>query len=422
MIEAYLTETGRQLREEVRGFVREDVPKDLILAMDGEKIHYPREFLERAAARHLLGLRFPAEYGGRGLPWTEEVVAIEEVGVLGTALACLYSLPSIVGEALNVFGTPEQKARFLRPTLEGRLTTAEGLTEPRGGSDFFGTTMTARRDGDAWVLDGQKRFVVGAEGAAYFLAYARTDPSAPPHKGISAFIVERGPGVTVEYLYGLLGTRGGGTGRLLFRGARVPAENLVGRVNGAAEIFYRMMIPERLTTAAGSLGLARAAFDVAARYATKRKAFGRRIKDFQAVSFKVADCLTKLDAASAMVHAAASSADTDPDASRVRRLVSEAKKFASESAWDVVNLAMQILAGIGYTTVFPVERYLRDARIMMIWTGTNEVMDLIIQHEFFSGLEGKAGPAGVAATRPGGPVRDVEADARDARDEEKIFE
>jgi len=421
LIEAYLTETGRRLREEVRTFVRDDIPRDLILAMDGEKVRYPREFLERAAARHLLGLRFPPEHGGRGLAWTEEVVALEEVGVLGTALACLYSLPSIVGEALNVFGTPEQKAGYLRPTLQGRLTTAEALTEPRGGSDFFGTTMIARRDGGDYVLSGQKRFVVGAEGADYFLVYARTDPQAPPHRGISAFIVERGPGVKVEYLYGLLGTRGGGTGRVLFQEARVPARNLLGRENGAAEIFYRMMIPERLTTAAGSLGLARAALEIASRYALRRKAFGRRIKDFQAVSFKIADSLTRLDAASAIVHAAAASADRDPDPSRVRRLVSEAKKFASESAWEVVNLAMQVLAGIGYTTVFPLERYLRDARIMMIWTGTNEVMDLIIEHEFFAGLEGRAGSA-AAAAGPGGPVRDLEADAGDARNEEKVYD
>ncbi len=422
MIEALLTETSRKLREEVRAFVREDVPKDLILAMDGERIHYPREYLERAAARHLLGLRFPAEYGGRGLPWTEEIVALEEVGVLGTSLACLYSLPSIVGEALNIFGTAEQKAKYLRPTLEGRRCTAEALTEPRGGSDFFGTTLLAKRDGDGYILSGQKRFVVGAEGADYFLVYARTDPDAKPHEGISAFIVERGPGVKVEYLYGLLGTRGGGTGRLIFQDARVPAANLLGRENGASEIFYRMMIPERMTIAAGSLGLARAAFEIASRYATRRKAFGRRIKDFQAVSFKVADSLTKLDAASAMVHAAAAAADRDPDASRVRRMVSEAKKFATESGWEVVNLAMQILGGIGYTTVFPVERYLRDARIMMIWTGTNEVMDLIIQHEFFTALERSIKAGEAAGTGIGGQIRDLESDARDAREEEKIYE
>src|SRR5512142_1329362 len=137
MIEALLTERQRQLRDEARAFVCEDVPRQLILDMDADRVTCPREYLERAAARRLLGLRFPEEYGGRGLGWTDEIVALEEVGVLGTSLACLYSLPSIIGEALNVFGTPEQKARWLRPALQGKLTVAEALTEPRGGSDFF---------------------------------------------------------------------------------------------------------------------------------------------------------------------------------------------------------------------------------------------------------------------------------------------
>src|SRR5512136_3235068 len=122
MIEILLTERQRQLRDEARAFVREDVPRQLILDMDAGKVTYPREYLERAAARRLLGLRFPVEYGGRGLKWEDEIIALEEVGVLGTSLACLYSLVSIVGEAIHVFGTPEQKARWLRPAVEGRMT------------------------------------------------------------------------------------------------------------------------------------------------------------------------------------------------------------------------------------------------------------------------------------------------------------
>jgi acyl-CoA dehydrogenase len=206
-----LTTEQKALRDEVRAFVREDVPRELILDMDADRVTYPREYVEKAAARHLLGLRFPRKWGGRGLGWTSEVIAIEEVGILGTSLGCLYSLPSIIGEAINRFGSEEQKRRYLLPTLRGRLTTAEALTEPRGGSDFFGTTTEARRDGDFFVLNGQKRFVVGAEGADYFLVYARTDPAAPPHQGISAFLVDRGPGVEVAHVYGLMGTRGGGT-------------------------------------------------------------------------------------------------------------------------------------------------------------------------------------------------------------------
>src|SRR5512143_1442045 len=135
MIEALLTESRRKLRDEVRIFVREDVPRQLILDMDAGRVTYPRQFLECAAARKLLGLRFPTEYGGRGLGWADEIVALEEVGVLGTSLACLYSLVSIVGEAIHVFGTPEQKGKYLKPILAGRMTVAEALTEPRGGSD-----------------------------------------------------------------------------------------------------------------------------------------------------------------------------------------------------------------------------------------------------------------------------------------------
>ena len=411
MLEPLLTAEQRALRDEVRDFVK-SVPRQLLLDMDAEKVRYPREYVQEAARRKLLGLRFPVHWGGRGLTWTFEVVAIEEVGMLGTSLACLYCLPSIIGEAVSVFGTDAQRARYLRPTLEGKLTCAEALTEPRGGSDFFGTTTLARRDGNAYVLNGQKRFVVGAEGADYFLVYARTDPQAKPHQGISAFLVERGPGVDVEHVYGLLGTRGGGTGRIYFRDARVPAENLVGRENGAAEIFYRMMVPERLTSAAGAVGLGRAAIEVAARYSNRRKAFNATIRTFEGVSFKIADSATLLDAARGLIHATAHGADHDPGSARTRRLVSESKKFATEAGWTVVNHAMQIMGGIGYTNVYPVERLLRDARLIMIWTGTNEVMDLVIQHEYYKELLGG-----------GAQGRDVEPDAAEAdRGEEKVYE
>jgi alkylation response protein AidB-like acyl-CoA dehydrogenase len=411
MLEAILTAEQKLLRDEVRAFVK-GVPRQLILDMDADRMRYPREYVNDLAQRRLLGLRFPAEDGGRGLGWTDEIVALEEVGILGTSLACLYSLPSIVGEALNVFGTPEQKARWLRPVLEGKLTVAEALTEPRGGSDFFGTTTLARREGDDFVLDGQKRFVVGAEGADLFLVYARTDPEAKPHEGLSAFIVERGPGVDVEHVYGLMGTRGGGTGRIYFRSARVPVENLIGPENGAAAVFYQMMIPERMTSAAGALGMARAALEVAAQYADRRKAFGQKIRRFEGVSFKVADSITQLDAARMLVYGAARAVDAGDEPGRCRRLVSEAKKFATDTAWEVVNHAMQILGGIGYTDVYPIERLLRDTRLIMIWTGTNEIMSLIIQHEYYRELLGRRDS-----------LRDVEKDAAEAdRAEEKVYE
>ena len=410
-MEGLLTESQKALRDEVRSFVRDDVPRQLILDMDAERIHYPREYIEAAARRRLLGLRFPPQYGGRGLGWVDEIVALEEVGVLGASLSCLYSLPTIVGEALHVFGTHDQKERWLRPALEGKLTVAEALTEPRGGSDFFGSTTSARRNGDYYVLNGQKRFIVGAEGADFFLVYARTHPDAPAHQGLTAFIVERSPAVEVQHVYGLMGTRGGGAGRVYFRDAPVPPANVIGREQGGADVFYQMMIPERLTSAAGALGSARAALEIAAAYSDRRKAFGQKIRAFEAVSFMVADSITLLDAARALVQAAARSVDAEDEPSRVRRLVSEAKKFATDSAWQIVNNAMQIMGGIGYTSVYPIERLLRDVRLLMIWTGTNEIMNLVIQHEYYREL-------GVRQ-----PVRDVEADAPDAgKEEEKVYE
>ncbi len=412
MLDCLMSDADKQLREDTRAFVREDVSKQLLRDMDADKVRYPREFIERAAARGLLGLRFPRAYGGRGLPWTSEVVALEEVGILGTSLGCLYSLVSIVGEALDKFGSDYLKEKYLKPTIEGRLTTAEALTEPRGGSDFFGTTTLAKRDGDCYILNGQKRFVVGSEGADYFMVYARTNPDGPPHESISTFIVDRGPGVKAEYLYGLMGTRGGGTGRLVFRDCRVPAENLLGQENQGSAIFYQMMIPERMTSAAGAVGMGRAAMEVAARYSTRRKAFGQTIQNFEAVSFKIADMVTLLDTARGMIHIAARSVDTNDPRGRSRRYVSEAKKVATENAWKVVNHAMQVMGGIGYTNVFPIEKMLRDVRLIMIWTGTNEIMDLIIQHEYYKEL----------AQEPN-PPRNIEFDAEESdREEEKIYE
>jgi acyl-CoA dehydrogenase len=411
MFEAMLSDRQRALRDEVRDFVRL-VPRQLILDMDADRVHYPKGFVAEAGRRKLLGLRFPSEYGGRGLRWEDEILAIEEVGVLGTALACAYVMPSIVGEALNAFGTAEQKQRWLAPIVAGDKVAAEALTEPRGGSDFFGTTTQARREGDHYVLRGQKRFIVGAAECDFFLVYARTDPKAAPHRSISAFIVERGPEVKTEYLYGLLGTRGGGTGRLVLQDAKVPAENLLGAENGAADMFYRMMIPERMTSAAGAVGMARSALEIATRYSDQRKAFGEKIRRFEAVSFKIADSITQLDAARGLVYAAARSVDANDNPNRSRRLVSEAKKFATQKAWEVINNSMQIMGGIGYTNIYPIERLLRDARLIMIWTGTNEVMDLIIQHEYYSE---------VLSSRE--QSRDVEQDSQEAeRDDEKVYE
>lgn len=385
MYDYLLNEENRKLREEVREFVKGAVSPSLLKRMDKDDIRYPDEWLKALAKQNLIGIRFPKEYGGRGLNWESEIIAQEEIGVLGSSLACLFSLPSICGEALNMFGTEDQKQKYLKPMCEGKKFTAEALTEPRGGSDFFGATCTAIKEGGAYILNGEKRFVVGAEGADFFLVYAKTnpDPKADPHTSLSLFIVDRTQGVNTEYLYGLLGTRGGGAGRIRFTNVKVPEENIILGEGMGGKIFYQMMVPERLTTASGFIGLARACLRIATKYSTKRKAFGQTINNFQGVSFLIADCITLLDAVRAIVYNTARTIDAGSPASLQRRLVSEAKKFSTNACWKVINKAMQVMGGIGYTTVYPIERLLRDARIGEIWTGTSEIMNLIIQHEYY---------------------------------------
>jgi alkylation response protein AidB-like acyl-CoA dehydrogenase len=382
MFDFMLSPQERELKREVRRFVRDEVAPELLRRMDRDEVSYPRDFVAELGRKGLLGLRFPTRYGGRAMCWVAEVAAAEEIGCLGMALGCAFAMPSIVGEALHVFGSDWQKDAYLRPLIKGKRVAAEALTEPRGGSDFFGAMTRADRDGDHFVLNGMKRFVVGAQEADFFLVYCRTDfdSRTDPRKRISLFLVDRGPGVKTEYLYGLMGCRGGGTGRVVFRDARVPRENLLGRLHGGERCFQRMMIPERLTSAAGCLGVW-GALDLAVRYSARRRAFGREIRNYQAISFKVADAITRLDAARALTCTAARAVDAGhPDA---RRLVSEAKRFATEGAWEVVNDAMQIMGGIGYTDVYPVERILRDIRLGMIWTGTSEIMNLLIQHDYY---------------------------------------
>ncbi|MFX0085157.1 MAG: acyl-CoA dehydrogenase family protein [Candidatus Hodarchaeota archaeon] len=416
MFDILLNEKEMELKYKTREFVKK-IPPSYLKRMDKNEIQYPIEYIKQLADANLLGLRFDPEYGGKGLGWVAEVSVIEEIGVLGPALGCLYSLPSIVGEAIQRFGNEDQKRKFLEPILKGEKFCAEALTEPRGGSDFFGATCLAEKNGDNFILNGQKRFVVGSEGADIFLVYAKTDlETKDPRFSISTFVVERKKGIETKHVYGLMGSRGGGTGRLLFDNVEIPEENLIGEINQGGEIFNQMMIPERMTSAAGAIGSARAGIEVATKYSTRRKAFGQPIQKFQAVSFKIAESITLIDAARGLLYATAKQIDTNNGITNgiIRRMVSESKKFCTDAAWEVINHAMQIMGGIGYTNVYPIERLLRDIRLMSIWTGTNEIMSLLIQHEYFKELLNT--PVDLKA-------RNVENDAVGAEfEEEKVFE
>lgn len=407
MFDHLLTEEQRRVRDDARDFVKA-TPRQLILDMDAENVRFPKEWLREAGRRNLLGVRHPRQWGGRGMDWVTTCAVSEEIGRLSYELACVFGVGAdLVCDAILIHGTPAQKERYVAPLLRGEIFAAECLTEPRGGSDFFGATSTAEEKGDHFLLNGQKRFIVGAEGADYFLVYARTDtdPNTPPQQCITAFIVDRGPGVEVQYLYGLMGCRGGGTGRLVFKDVKVPKENVLGQVNGAYPVFNTMMIPERLGTAAMTIGCARGALDIATHYTSRRKAFGQTINRFQGVSFQVAEAAILLDASRAFVYATSRAVDGGVDTNQLRRLISETKKFVTESCQKVVHNAMQVVGGIGYTNVLPLERIYRDIRLASIWTGTNEVMAMIVAHEWYRE---------VAASRAARLDRDYAADAPEA--------
>jgi len=391
MFDHLMTDRQRAARDAAREFVK-DTPKQLILDMDEEKVRFPREWLSEAGKRGLLGVRHPVEWGGGGLDWVTATAVCEEIGTLSYELACVFGVGAdLVCDAIIKHGTDEQKERYVKPLLGGEIFAAECLTEPRGGSDFFGATCTAEDKGDHFLLNGQKRFIVGGEGADYFLLYARTNPDADakPQQSISCFIVNRGPGVDIKYLYGLLGCRGGGTARLLFKDVRVPKANLVGDLHGALPVFNTMMVPERLGTAAMTIGPGRAALDVASRYTSRRKAFGQIINHFEGVSFQVAEAAMLLDACRSLVYSTSVAADRNMDENLLRRMVSETKKFVTESCQKVVHNAMQVTGGIGYTNVMPLERIYRDIRLASIWTGTNEVMAMIIAHEWYKEIKAR---------------------------------
>lgn len=414
MFDYLLNKETLKLRDEVRSFVK-SVPRQMLLDMDSEKISFPKEFLSECGKKNFFGCRYPVEVGGRGLDWVATSMVMEEIGVLGYIVACVFGVGAeLVCDAIVLHGTDAQKEKYVKPLLKGEIFAAECLTEPRGGSDFFGTTTTAEDKGDHFLLNGQKRFIVGGDGADYFLVYAKTDQDALPHKSLTCFIVDKGPGVESTYLYGLMGCRGGGASRIVLKDVKVPKENVLGRVNGALDIFMTMMIPERLGTAAMTIGAARPALEIATGYTSRRKAFGKTINRFQGVSFQIAEAAMLLDAAQSMIYTTSKAVDSRIDPSRTRRMISETKKFVTESCQKIVHNAMQVMGGIAYTNIYPVERIYRDIRLASIWTGTNEVMSMITASEWYNEY---------SQLRASGATRDSENDAAEAfAEDEKIYE
>jgi alkylation response protein AidB-like acyl-CoA dehydrogenase len=291
------------------------------------------------------------------------------------ASAALYSAP------LAYFGNKAQKKDFLRPVLSGERVGALALTEPQAGSDAGSIKTRARRDGRDFTLDGQKRFITNGGVADYLFLFAVTDPNRPPQSGLSAFVIPRNSkGLDVVKTYGLLGMRGANVVHLRFRHVSVPGENLVGRLNRGFPIILDELDRERPAVAAGMMGIARSSFEAAVNYSSKREQFGRPIRQFEGVSFKIADMAVKLEASRLLITHAARALDRGERASKEGAV---AKLYATEAAFEIAHESLQVHGGIGYTKELPVERYFRDARFMMIGGGTSEIMRYIIQREVY---------------------------------------
>ena len=369
-------DTRAQIVALVRDFARRDVEQ--VAARLEPDDGYPAELVDRMAALGLFGITIPEHYGGMGLDHTTFAIIFEELAKAWMSLTGPIGTHHVMAQVIVDHGTGEQKARWLPAMATGELRGGLALTEPGGGSDVQALQTIATRDGDEYIVTGSKMFITNGQHGGGFAALAKTDPSAdPPYRGLSCLIVEKPTqGSSVGRKLDKLGYRGLDTVELVFDNVRVSTDNLVSGEEGRG---YGQVLSAlesgRINVAARAVGVATAAFEAAIKYASQRKAFGKRIADHQAIATKLADMATKIEAARLLTYEAARKRD---EGGRVDLEAGMAKLFASEVCGEVTMEAMRIHGGYGYTKEYPVERYYRDAPLMIIGEGTNEIQKLVI--------------------------------------------
>ena len=383
-----VTDEHRALRDTVRRFVDREVQPSV--AERERAGAYPDDLLPALAELGVLGMSIPADHGGSELDLVGYSLVFEELARGWMGLASVVGSSSSGCWLISRYGTDEQRDRFLADLSGGTRVSGIALTEPSTGSDLKSILLTARREGDRFVVNGTKTMITHARHADPLVVLARTDPSAdPPHRGMSLLLVERGtPGCSVSRDIGKLGHRGVELCEVQFDDAEVPAANLLGGEPGQG--MYQMLSAldrGRIYMAASSVGIARAALEVATRYATERTAFGVPIGQHQAIKLALAGMAIKVQAARLLTHDAARRIDRLGRASKEAAM---AKVFASEAAIHCSMEAMRVLGGYGFTTEFPVERFYRDAPLMAIGEGTNEILQLLVA----DALLGEAGASG----------------------------
>jgi alkylation response protein AidB-like acyl-CoA dehydrogenase len=368
------------LRETVREFMTSEVAP---IVDEHEKARrFPTDVVRRLGEMGWLGIPIPEDEGGAGMDTLAYAIAVEEIGRVWGSLGLIVAAHTSLGcGPLHLGATKEQKDRWLVPMASGEVIGAYGLTEPNAGSDAGGTRTTARLDaGDGcWVIDGGKRFITNAGQAGTYIVTARTGTTERGDAEISAFIVPADtPGFSVGRLEEKMGLHASATGELVFDGARVPAENMLGERGSGFKLFLQILDGGRISIGALALGLAQAAFDAAVPYVRTREQFGRAIGSFQGVAFMIADMATEIEAARALVYRAAWLKDQGRDYSLA---AAQAKLYASEVSSRVTNAAIQVHGGYGYVEEYRVERFLRDAKLTEIGEGTSQVQRLVIARQ-----------------------------------------
>lgn len=372
-----LSDLERMIADTARDFSRKRLAPDAE-ARDANHA-FPRDLVEEMGSLGLMGMLVPEEWGGVGANHVALALAIEEIAAADGAVSTVMSVQnSLANMCILKFGNDAQKDQFLRPMAEGKLIGGFALTEPHAGSDAAALKTTARKDGDDYILNGQKQFITSGKNGDVVIVFAVTDADAG-RKGISAFIVPTDTqGYSVLRLEEKMGQHCSDTAAIGFEDMRIPARFRLGEEGEGYKVALSNLEGGRIGIAAQAIGMARAALDAATAYALERQSFGKPIAQHQAVSFRLADMATELEVARQMVHYAARLRDSG---AACLKQACMAKLYASEAGERIVREAMQVFGGYGYVKDFPLERIYRDIRVCTMYEGTSDIQKLIIARE-----------------------------------------
>jgi alkylation response protein AidB-like acyl-CoA dehydrogenase len=373
----FLTDEHHMMRRMVRDFAEKEIAPRA--AEIDRTCEFPVETFRKLGGLGLLGIPYPEEWGGAGADYLSYAIAVEEVArVCGSTALSMAAHTTLGCGPLHHFGTREQKEKYLRRLTSGEILGAYGLTEPNSGSDAGGMQTRAVRNGSSWVLNGQKAWMTNGGYAGLYTVTAVTSPEKKT-KGITAFLIERGhAGVEIGSEYDKLGCRGSNTVEFFLTDCKVEDSSILGEKDRGFQQFMQILNMGRISIGAMALGLAQAAMEAAAKYSLEREQFGKPIGEFQAIQWMLADMSTEIEAARLLVYQAAVLKDRGEDYAVA---ASKAKLYASEAAHRTCHKAIQIHGGYGYSREFPVERFMRDAKLTEIGEGTSEVQRMIISRD-----------------------------------------